>query len=155
MDIYFLRHGEAADTAPDQTDAERPLTKKGRKQARKAGKWFAKEGMTFEVIVSSPLLRACQTAKPVAKKLGVEMTADERLSCGMLTVTSLAELIAGLDEPASVLLVGHEPDFSSVIGELIGGNVEMKKAAIALVSCEQLKAGEGELHFLVPGELRG
>jgi phosphohistidine phosphatase len=155
MDIYFLRHGEAEDTAPDQTDAERPLTKKGRKQARKAGKWFAKNGISCEVIVSSPLLRASQTAKPIAKKLGVGMIADARLSGGLLTVTGLVQLLNEFDDPPSVLLVGHEPDFSEVIGELIGGHVEMKKAAIALVSCEQLTAGEAELRFLIPPELRG
>ena len=154
MDIYFLRHGDAADTAPGETDAQRPLTDKGHKQARRAAKWFAKSGITFSAIVSSPLLRACQTAEPVAGKLGVEMIADQRLSGGMITVSALTELIAELGNPASLLLVGHEPDFSVIIGRLTGGNIEMKKAAIAMVTCDHVETGSGELRFIVPPALR-
>jgi len=155
VEIYFLRHGDAADKAAGQSDAERPLTEEGMKQARQAAEWFAKHQIEFDAIVSSPLLRAVQTAEPIAEALNMELGSDRRLSGGQLTVEALADLVSELDRPHSLLLVGHEPDFSTIIGELIGGEVEMKKAAIALVRCESIKAGAGTLAALVPSKLRG
>ncbi len=154
MDIYFLRHGDAADKTVGQTDAERPLTDKGHQQARETAEWLAEHEIEFTAIVSSPLLRAVQTAEPIAAALDMELSTDRRLSGGQLTVQALADLLAEWDEPSCILLVGHEPDFSSLIGELIGGEVEMKKAALALVRADSIKAGAGTLAALVPPRLR-
>ncbi len=155
MDIYFLRHGDAADTATGQSDAERPLTEEGVEQARKAAEWFAKHEIGFDAIVASPLLRAVQSAEPIAEALNMELSSDRRLSGGQLTVEALADMVSELGRPDSLLLVGHEPDFSIIIGELIGGEVEMKKAAVALVRCESVRSGAGTLAALVPSKLRG
>ena len=154
MNIYFLRHGDAEDKKPGQTDAERELTSLGMQQARDASRWLSDHGIEVALIVSSPLLRARQTAEPVAAALQAQITEDERLSGGQLTVEALAGIVTDAGNPNSILLVGHEPDFSRTIAALIGGAVDVKKAALALVECDRVAAG-GELAWLIPPKLRG
>lgn len=122
--IWFLRHGEAEDTEPD---FDRRLTPKGQRQAREAGAALAVLGVEFELCLSSPKERALDTAKLACESLGIEVTIEERLTGGRFDPLDLA---AGLD---SVLLVGHEPDFSDAIAELTGGRVDMKKGGVAAV----------------------
>jgi phosphohistidine phosphatase len=122
--IYFLRHGEAEPDASD--DAARRLTKKGKRQAKVAGKALNALGAKPEICLTSPKARARQTAKRAAKQLGIEVEVAEQLSGGPFGPTSLA---AGRD----VLLVGHEPDFSNAIAELTGGRVNLRKGGIACV----------------------
>ncbi len=122
--IWFLRHGEAEDGTPDH---ERPLTKKGERQARDAGAALATLGVEPELCVASPRVRARETARLACESLGTDMTIDERLSGGPFDPLELA---AGLTE---VLLVGHEPDFSDAIAALTGARVDMKKGGLACV----------------------
>lgn len=155
MRIYFLRHGDAEDKKPGQSDAERRLTSLGTQQAQDAGRWLSEKGIKVDAIVSSPLVRARQTAEPVAAALQAQMTDDERLSGGRLTVEALAGIAADAGNPKSILLVGHEPDFSHIIGDLTRGTVRVKKAALALVKCDRVVAGSGKLEWLIPPKLRG
>jgi phosphohistidine phosphatase len=122
--IYFLRHGEAEPHASE--DADRRLTKKGKRQAKAAGKALKALGGGPELCLTSPKTRAQQTAKRAAKQLGIEVEVAEQLSGGPFAPTVLA---AGRD----VLLVGHEPDFSNAIAELTGGRVNLRKGGIACV----------------------
>jgi phosphohistidine phosphatase len=122
--IWFLRHGEAEDTEPD---FDRQLTRKGKRQARDAGAALAVLGVEIEVCLTSPKVRARETARLACKPLGVEVTVDERLTGGRFDPL---DLTAGLD---NVLLVGHEPDFSDAIAHLTGGSVDMKKGGLAAV----------------------
>lgn len=154
MDVYFLRHGDAEDLRPGGSDAERRLTDKGLKQSARAAAWLRNHDVTVDVVVTSPLVRARQTAEPVARALEVDLREDARLSGGRLTVQALAALIADAGNPEAVLLVGHEPDFSMIIEELTGGAVEVKKAALVLVTCDRVTAGAGELAWLIPASLR-
>ena len=131
--IWFLRHGDAENGEPD---AARKLTDKGRDQSRDAGAALAALGVRFELCLTSPKVRARETAELACEPLGVEIREDERLAGGHFDPLELA---TGLDE---VLLVGHEPDFSNVIAELTGGRVDMKKGGLAAVN-------DGELRVLL------
>jgi phosphohistidine phosphatase len=128
--IWFLRHGDAEG---GDNDFERPLTKKGERQSRDAGAALAALGVNFDACLSSPKVRARETARLACEPLGLEVTIEERLQGGPFDPF---ELTAGLGE---VLLVGHEPDLSSAIGELTGGLVDLKKGGIAAVDVRELR----------------
>jgi phosphohistidine phosphatase len=128
--IWFLRHGEAEDGEPD---FERRLTDKGESQARAAGVALAALGIEFDACLTSPKVRARETARIACEQLSVEVTDEERLAGGDFDPRELA---AGLDE---VLLVGHEPDFSDAINYLTGGRVDMKKGGVAAVEAGKLR----------------
>jgi phosphohistidine phosphatase len=128
--IWFLRHGDAEDTEPD---FDRRLTPKGERQARDAGAALAVLGVEIEVCLTSPKLRARETANLACEALGVEVTVEDRLTGGRFDPRDVA---AGLD---AVLLVGHEPDFSDAIAQLTGGRVDMKKGGLAAVDDRALR----------------
>jgi phosphohistidine phosphatase len=128
--IWFLRHGDAENGEPDW---ERRLTDKGRRQARAAGAALAALGVEVDLCISSPRVRARETAELACEELGAEVTLDERLAGGRFDPL---ELSAGMSE---VLLVGHEPDFSDAVAELTGGRVDMKKGGIAAVEDRMLR----------------
>jgi len=128
--IWLLRHAEAEDGSPDEA---RRLTEKGEEQARLAGEALKKLGIEFDACFSSSRVRAEQTARLACESLGVEVSIDERLTGGPFDARELA---AGLD---SVLLVGHDPDFSTAVHDLTGAQVRMKKGGIAAVEKGELK----------------
>src|SRR5919199_3431668 len=105
--IWLLRHGEAADGSPD---AERPLTEKGEQQSRAAGEALKALGVTIDACLSSPKVRAADTAKLACEALGVEVQLEPKLAGGPIQAE---ELSAGLGD--DVLLVGHDPDFSMAV----------------------------------------
>ncbi|MEI8293333.1 MAG: phosphohistidine phosphatase SixA [bacterium] len=154
MTIYFLRHAEAEDHAA--SDFDRKLTPKGLQQAEKVGKFCAAHGLVPVAILSSPVTRARQTAELVASALGMEVALADWLACGMETSTLLERLAphAGSD---SVLVVGHEPDFSTAIGDLCGstepGAIVVTKASLTAVDAPWLEPGAGQLQFSIPCRL--
>lgn len=155
MVVYFLRHAEAEPGTGN--DAQRKLTPKGLEQAEKVGRFLLAYGLQPEVIISSPVVRAHQTAKIVAAKLGeTKMIEGRWLSCGMPFETCLQELrsLAKLD---SVMLVGHEPDFShaiaAFIGELQPSALHIRKASLTAIDLRDLEPGGGRLQFLIPSRL--
>jgi phosphohistidine phosphatase len=121
--IWLLRHADAADGSPD---AERPLTDKGDTQARAAGAALKALGIQLDACLTSPKLRARQTAELVCAELGdVAPQIEARLAGGPFDAY---DLVAGLGE--SVLLVGHDPDFSMAVHTLTGAQVRMKKGGL-------------------------
>lgn len=137
--IWLLRHGDAEDTTPD---AERKLTARGREQAQGAGKALVALGVQIDACLTSPNVRAAETARIAAEELGVEVRLESRLAGGSFDPQQLA---AGLGE---VLLVGHDPDFSHAVAEMTGAQVRMKKGGLAGVEGSELKV------LLRPRELR-
>lgn len=154
MVVYFLRHAEAEPDADN--DFDRKLTPKGLEQAEKAGKFCARNGLVPDLIVSSPVLRAKQTAKIVAQKLGADLAEVHWLACGMANETCLKELRA-MERHGSVMLVGHEPDFSEAAAFLLGlpdsDAVKIRKASLTAVDLPEIRPGRGQLQFLVPVRL--
>ena len=129
--IWLLRHGDAADGSPD---AERPLTEKGEEQARWAGLALKALGVTLDACLSSPKVRAADTARLACEALGVDVQLEPKLAGGPIQAEDLA---AGLGE--NVMLVGHDPDFSMAVHTLTGAQVRMKKGGLAGVERGELK----------------
>ena len=136
--IWLLRHGDAEDGSPD---AERPLSEKGERQARAAGAALAALGVRIEMCLTSPKVRAAETARLACEPLGVDPRHEPKLAGGPFDAEQLA---AGVDE---VLLVGHDPDFSMAVHEMTGAQVRMKKGGLAGVERGELKV------LLRPAEL--
>src|SRR5437588_217057 len=136
--LWLLRHAEAADGEPDD---QRPLTERGIRQAEAAGRALTRLGISVEACLSSPKLRAVQTAQLACEPLGMEVTIEPALSGEPFDVH---DLTAGLGD---VLLVGHDPSFSMLLHNLTGAQARMKKGGLAGVD-------EGELVVLLrPKEL--
>ena len=154
MDLYFLRHAEAEEQEMGQADADRELTRKGREQAQRTAAWLRKRKVRVEVVLSSPLLRAVQTAEPVADLMSVDVEEDPRLAGGKLTPRALRALVEENGNPRSLLFVGHEPDLSVLIGQLTAEPVELKKSALALVQGKEIAEDEMELVWVVPSKLQ-
>jgi phosphohistidine phosphatase len=102
--LFIVRHAEAATGEPDEL---RPLTDAGRESARAVGKQLAADGVRPDVVLTSPLLRARETAAEIARAVGAEAEADERLSPGA-TPEDVRTAVSGRGE--TVLIVGHQPD---------------------------------------------
>jgi phosphohistidine phosphatase len=128
--IYLCRHAEAA---PGDPDALRPLTSEGAEQAERLGEQLAREQTPPTIVVSSPLLRARQTADAIARATGTEARADARLAPGA-TVESLREVLDGLDGP--VATVGHQPDCSEIVVALTGQDPGFAPAAVHAIELE-------------------
>jgi phosphohistidine phosphatase len=151
--LWLLRH---ADAEPHGTreDSERRLTQRGEGQARTAGAALACMGVDFDAILFSPKVRARQTAELACEQMGEDALA--RLSvhpplAGGFNAGAAIDAMAGVTADGRLLLVGHEPDLSGVVGGLTGGRVEMKKGGLAVV---RLQGGSGELAVLLrPVEL--
>lgn len=116
MRLYLVRHAQAAGGEPDEL---RPLTAEGRADARALGERLARDGVHAAAVVSSPLLRARETAAELGRALGCEPEADERLAPG-----ATAELVraAVADRGDEVVVVGHQPDCALIAAELGGGD---------------------------------
>jgi phosphohistidine phosphatase len=124
--IWLLRHGDAQDGSPD---SERPLTDKGREQSRAAGAALAALGVEIDACLSSPKVRAVDTARIACEQLdGPEPQEEPRLAGGEFDPEELA---AGLGE--NVLLVGHEPDFSDAIRSQTSARADLKKGGLAAI----------------------
>jgi phosphohistidine phosphatase len=152
--VHLLRHAHAGDAFEWIGDDDlRPLTKKGRGQAERLGAFLEAQGVRPDVIVTSPLVRARQTAELVAEALGMTVKVDPRLGSGF----GQRDLWAILDESGAreVMLVGHDPDFTSLLTYLIdAAGLRMKKGALATIDLHtKLGDGEGELRWLVPPDL--
>ena len=152
MKLYFLRHGLAGDRetwAGD--DLERPLTDAGKERMARQAATIAKLNLNLDVILTSPLVRAYQTAEIVAQLLNMtdKLVKDERVGPG-LGPNQLAGILQAYPEAKALMLVGHEPDFSQLIGDLIGGGrITCKKGSLACVELNN-KSLHGELVWLIP-----
>jgi phosphohistidine phosphatase len=121
--VYLCRHAAAAPGDPDEL---RPLTAEGADQARQLGRRLAAEARPPAVIVSSPLVRARETAELIAGVTGAELRSDERLAPGA-TVDSVRALLAELEGP--VATVGHQPDCSEIARAATGSDPGFAPAA--------------------------
>ena len=143
MRLYFLRHGIADWPEWDPArDHERPLTKEGLKKMKEQARALSDLGLKIDAILSSPYTRAYQSADIVAEKLGLEVKIEPLLAPGFAH-DKLVEITRSFDDNQALLLVGHEPSFSTVIAELIGGGrVQLKKGALARVDVNRELQGE-------------
>jgi phosphohistidine phosphatase len=130
--IYLLRHGDAE--RGDGDDAARRLTEKGERQSALAGRALAALEANIDACLTSPKVRAGDTARLACEALGIEPEIAPELAEG--DFDSLA-LSAGRGE---VMLVGHEPDFSNEIARLTGAKAKLRKGGLAIVDGSTLIA---------------
>ena len=121
MRLILVRHAKAA---PGDPDSSRPLTREGREAAAALAPKLAAESP--DAVVSSPLLRARETAAPIADAAGVELEVDERLAPGA-TVADVRATVAGRGD--TVVVVGHVPDCEEIVFELTGRHVRFPTAS--------------------------
>lgn len=154
MELILLRHGKAED-ANVGGDFSRVLVEKGREQARRAARLLKAAGGLPDIVLTSPLQRARQTADEFCQTAGIPGAVTQGwLASGMNPETALAEL-AAFREFKRVAIVGHEPDFSTLIRLILGaqgGSIEVKKGAIACVKI-QPPTRRGNLIYLIPPKL--
>lgn len=134
MLIYFLRHGEADWPDWKKPDDERPLTEKGRNEMHQVGAFLANLSVKPDVVLTSPLPRASQTAEIAASYIDSKSVEEELLAPGF--GRSALKQIVKKRGGESLMVVGHEPDFSKTIGKLTGARVKLSKAGIALVEVD-------------------
>src|SRR5438309_7879249 len=150
MKLYFLRHGEADWPGWKKPDDERPLTKRGKREMREVAKFLDRLKMRPNLIVTSPLPRAAQTAEIAADYLRAKLRKDELLAPGF----GMSELRTVLKRhhAKALMLVGHEPDFTNVISGLTGASLKLSKAGVALLDVDP-ESEEGRLLWLFPPKL--
>jgi phosphohistidine phosphatase len=149
-ELWLLRHGDA-EPADGGADAQRPLSHRGREQSAAAGRALAALELAFSAVLTSPRVRAAETAGLACEPLGAEPATHAALSGGFEAGEALA-LVAAAPDGGRLLLVGHEPDFSQVVHDLTGARVDLKKGGVAAVA---LDGARGELIALMrPRDLR-
>jgi phosphohistidine phosphatase len=163
MKLFLLRHGIAVDlgTQGFERDNERPLTPEGRRKTRLIGRALAKLEIFPEVILTSPLVRAHQTAEIVATTLRARKRIQLRAE--LASGGDPKRLVAGINKhhgkAASIMLVGHEPDLSLLAsllltGSLTGAALELKKGGMCALEIGSLRAGKcATLLWLAPPKL--
>ena len=155
IELYLLRHAHAGDPATwEGPDDVRPLSPKGEKQAERLARFLAGIEFRPDAIITSPKVRAAQTAEIVGQRLEIPIGVDDRLAGG-LDLAAIEAILRDAGDPARPVLVGHDPDFTSLVEILCGtGNVPMRKGALARIDVRRpIAAGGGELRWLVPPDL--
>jgi len=149
MNIYLLRHGIAVEpgTTGYESDSERPLTAKGKNRLRAAARAMEELGLSFDLILSSPLLRAKQTAEIIAGhlKLRKKLAFSDHLAPAGNPRLLIQQLNQSRPEPENVLLVGHEPYLGKLMALLVSGNttleIDFKKGGLCKLAAEFLLYG--------------
>ena len=155
MDLFILRHGEAGrSSATVRDDSNRTHTAEGEKEIRQISKGIRDLGIKFDYIFSSPLLRARQTADLVSKTIASKNQVrelDELKPEG--NKAHLCNKLSSLKQDSSVLIVGHEPYLSELVGGAISSGqcrIDLKKAGLARIRLTRvLQNLKGELRWLL------
>ncbi len=152
MDLFLLRHGIAVEREEwEGDDRERPLSEDGVSRMQAEAKTMASLGLGLERIFCSPFTRARRTAEIVAKALGLAnaLAEDERLQPGF-DPAGLERILRERRGVKALMLVGHEPDLSRLIGKLTGARVEFKSGSLARIGLPDPKSPKGTLLWLLP-----
>ncbi len=157
MRLFLLRHGIAEDGSPSLRDFDRALTERGRAELHWIARGMQNLGVTPDPILSSPLVRARQTAELVAPVLGATFEIAEELSSGA-DFGALQRLIAAHGAAEALMLVGHEPDLADLAAALVGGRqgtLVLKKAGLIRIDLHgRAEPRAGRLRWLLtPSQL--
>ena|SRR5579872_2519880 len=154
MDLLILRHGEAGKRSPLPGDSKRTLTAEGRQEITDLSNGIKSLEVKLDGILTSPLLRAKQTAEIVAKSLKYKGTIEELDSLKPEgSKLEFYSVLSKLKQDSMILVVGHEPYLSEMIGEAIsqsGCRINLKKAGLARIKViSTLPKIKGELRWLL------
>lgn len=151
MQIWLMRHGEAANAEGSGTDFERRLTDRGRQQVAQLGRWLLEREKSPDLILHSPVKRAVETAGILREELGSNISCEEShiLAPGMQCDLLLTRLASHLNE--IVVCVGHQPDIGRCLAEMIGGGrCTISPGTIICVEFLQvITPGGGQLRWLL------
>jgi phosphohistidine phosphatase len=153
--LHLLRHADAGDPrAWTEDDATRPLSAKGEAQAERLGAFLAGVGFRPDAIISSPKVRARRTAEILGAAVGMAIAIEPRLAEGV-DPEMVDRILDDAGSPRRPVLVGHDPDFSDLLGFLAGTDaLTMKKAAFVRLDVRgPVAGGDGALRWLVPPDL--
>ncbi len=158
MKLYMMRHGIAEEWPRMGGDAERQLTDKGRDRTSMVARALKKMDITLDAIVSSPYVRAVQTAEIVADVIGFP---DDILHDGRLTPAGryegISDVIEELSTRESILVAGHEPSMSAMISGICaqgGLLIEVKKASVTAIEVMRIRPSAiGALLWTLPPRL--
>lgn len=154
MNLYVIRHADAGDSSTWRgDDSLRPLTEHGRHQAKALGEALRRQGVTLDAAVSSPYVRARETAELVVDGLGasLEVQFSDLLASGAMKRNQLAHELAAL-KVSSLAIFGHEPDLPDFLGWLLDVSPKhlfLKKGGAAFVQCRSPGKGDGNLGWLI------
>ncbi len=150
MILYIVRHALAEQAASNgaENDSQRPLTDKGRKRMRQIAQGLKELEAQIDLVLTSPYLRATQTARILAKKFGLskgQVILIEHLAPAGYADQLVNEINENYNEVANIALVGHEPSLSALVSMLVSGDptlsVTLKKGGICRLSVETLQYG--------------
>lgn len=154
MQLVLLRHADANTSA--DVDTERRLSEKGEEQALKVAQFCERQEIKPEIIITSPVRRAVETAEIVSKELKVDFLVEDWLACGMHPHAAMDGLKA-YRRHECVMIVGHEPDFSHLVSWLVGipdnSNIHIRKASLTHVEVQSHREAGGRLEFSIPCRL--
>lgn len=157
MNLFLIRHGDAEKSVFGQKDSERKLTEKGKDSTKIAAQNWKRIIPKFDYILSSPYIRAIQTAEIIASNFNYtdKLITDNKLSCGS-RFENVVELVNSL-EGTNIAYVGHQPDLSNHLSDFISSGtskLDFGKSMIAKISFRNkaIKGG-GTLIYLLPVEL--
>ena len=156
-DLLFVRHAHAGNAlGSGGPDDLRPLTAKGLRQATRLGGLLAAADIHPDVLLSSARLRAVQTAEVLSAALSCPVQLDARLAEG-LSLDNLRLIIEEASGAGQLLLVGHDPDFSDLVSELVGAPIAVRKGALVRIEVDAAgpAPGAGILRWLIPPEALG
>jgi len=154
-EVYLIRHGIAegrGEKWPD--DTKRPLTDDGMERLRREARGLARLGVTFDIVLTSPLVRTRQTAEIIASAFDARphIVATDSLAPGG-TFQAVAADLEKHAKKARLALVGHEPDIGALAARLVGARhpLEFKKGAVCRIDVDALPpSGPGALRFFLP-----
>jgi phosphohistidine phosphatase len=159
MDLYLIRHADAAPPGPDGDDVVRPLTDKGHEQAKALAAALVKQGVTFDAVVTSPLIRAAQTTDHLIAALPdphppVHVCEEVGYDARPKKILKFLESLSA----KSIAVVGHQPGLGRFAAWMIGNkgvSISLDKAGFAKLTCLEWEKGEAMLVELVTPEWYG
>lgn len=151
MRLLLMRHGIAEDAGPATgwRDEPRALTEEGRARMVVAARGVARLGEPIEAVITSPLVRCVQTGGIVADVVGVSPSSDRRLRPGA-DHDAVCGLLLEHPDARGLLLCGHQPDMSRLVGAFTGGLVEFRRGTLAVLELADATATRGHLRDLYP-----
>jgi phosphohistidine phosphatase len=157
MDLFILRHGEAEPRAAGIVDVDRALTSHGREEIKRIAAWARSAGHSFDLIATSPLKRAEETAEIVAASPGEKKKEKVEVWPSLAPDGDRDALVGEISRQSgieSLLLVGHEPLLSTFISRVIAGDdrasILLAKGGMARIKNVTVSEGlTGDLHWLI------